>query len=494
MPDAVAACRVCLAGDVRLLTIAGALQLVYEKITSNALHSEGKPVAACYICYAQLDKCRKLMLTCALAENVLNNMLHRHTEITTEAISLIDCKAQGLRGSLTCSGAVHHNSDIHTPVEIKTELESDVATFEPIRPKEEPEEGADIGSKIAITPKLDNMCDIKYECDWDEGDPLGLLQRRDKEMDTLGHGERGLGVASAQTSGAGERRQAKGSTAHRSQRGSRRDSTTGTAQLRHQCDACQKRFRRQSAMKIRYMKPFQCELCDYRCNRKPNLLNHMRTHTGVKPFKCNVCEHRFTAKRSLSNHIITHTGEKPFQCDICDFRCNRKSNLSTHIIIHISEKRFYCIICDYRCNRKSNLSKHLRTHTDEKPFQCKICDYRCKLKGHLLRHIKTHTGEKPHQCNVCDYRCIDKSTLLSHIRTHTGEKAFRCNICDYCCTQKSKLTRHVNTHTAEKVFQCGVSDYSSKLKSNLLRHIRTHTGEEPKDSTRAESCPSQRDQ
>ncbi|XP_053623305.1 zinc finger protein with KRAB and SCAN domains 8-like [Plodia interpunctella] len=386
MADAVAACRVCLAVDVRLLTIAGALQLVYEKITSNALHSEGKPLAACYICYAQLDKCRKLMLTCALAENVLNDMLHRQVEITTEAISLIDRKAQGLCGSLTCSGALHH-SGIQTPVEVKTELKLDMAKTDPIRPKVEPEE------VFADALQPDNFRDL--ECCSDE-EPFSLSQLCHTEMDMTEQRERGEDITLAETSGVGKRKQAKGitTTTDSKQRESRQESTTETARG-HWCDVCQRWFRYNSDM-----------------------MRHYRTHTGEKPFQCNICNYRCTVKSSLLSHFRTHTGEKPFQCNICGYRCKVKSSL----------------LC------------HLRTHSGEKPYQCGVCQHRFKQKGHLVEHARTHTGEKPFQCDVCDYCCSQKSDLLKHSRTHSGEKPFQCHMCNYSCIQKYSLLQHIRTH------------------------------------------------
>ncbi|XP_053623299.1 zinc finger protein OZF-like isoform X2 [Plodia interpunctella] len=454
MADAVTACRVCLAGDVRLLTIAGALQLVYEKITSNALHSEGKPVAACYICYAQLDKCRKLMLTCAIAENVLNDMLHRHAEITKGTISLIDRKAHGLCGSLTCSGTVHHNYDLPAPMVIKTEPESDMANTEPVRTEEEPEQDP---------LQLDNMCDTEWASD--EEDPISLSQPCNAEMDTPEQNER----VEVQTSGAAKQKQGDSSTTNSKQYEFRLESTTQTARGRHQCDVCQKQFR---------------------CNVE--IVRHMRTHTGEKPFQCNICRKRFRRKHHLRRHLETHDEKTPLQCYICKHSFNQTSDLLTHIcdgekprqpVISKSDKskkRFKCNSCQYKSSHKIDFTRHVRTHTGEKPFQCNICDYRCSHKSNLVAHVKSHKGKTPFQCKHCDFRSYHKSSLTAHIiRTHPGEKPYQCEVCQHKFVQKHHLLNHLRTHTGEKPFQCMVCDYRCKQKSYLVTHIRTHTGEKP---------------
>ena len=53
--------------------------------------------------------------------------------------------------------------------------------------------------------------------------------------------------------------------------------------------------------------------------------------------KCSYCPAEFTTKTSLARHEITHTDEKPFLCEICGKRFNRKGNLATHFAGHITK-------------------------------------------------------------------------------------------------------------------------------------------------------------
>ncbi|XP_053622805.1 uncharacterized protein LOC128682221 isoform X6 [Plodia interpunctella] len=90
-------CRLCLAVEVRLLSITGSLQEVYEKLTDTVLHSlDARPLVACYLCHAQLRKCRRLMLGSARAEALLTDMLQTSSKISPEMVSSIDRFANGL--------------------------------------------------------------------------------------------------------------------------------------------------------------------------------------------------------------------------------------------------------------------------------------------------------------------------------------------------------------------------------------------------------------
>ncbi|KAH3897460.1 hypothetical protein DPMN_021648 [Dreissena polymorpha] len=60
---------------------------------------------------------------------------------------------------------------------------------------------------------------------------------------------------------------------------------------------------------------------------------YISSHTNVsggKTFKCLVCSQTMPRKNSMSRHILTHLQTKPYQCNICDHRCNRRDALRKH--------------------------------------------------------------------------------------------------------------------------------------------------------------------
>ena len=72
---------------------------------------------------------------------------------------------------------------------------------------------------------------------------------------------------------------------------------------------------------------FPCDHCDYKANKKGNLLRHIKSmHEGVK-FSCDQCDYRATLKGSLLKRIkAIHEGVK-FPCGQCDYKATLKRNL-----------------------------------------------------------------------------------------------------------------------------------------------------------------------
>ena len=84
----------------------------------------------------------------------------------------------------------------------------------------------------------------------------------------------------------------------------------GTKQKRtqHECDVCEKSFRRSGGLKL-----------------------HMRIHTNEKPYECDVCEKCFRQAGTLKDHMRIHANEKPYECDVCE-KCFRTSGqLKVHV-------------------------------------------------------------------------------------------------------------------------------------------------------------------
>ena len=52
---------------------------------------------------------------------------------------------------------------------------------------------------------------------------------------------------------------------------------------------------------------------------------------GPNKYACPYCSKVMKTQWLIQRHIVVHTGEKPFVCNSCDYRTNRKSSLESHI-------------------------------------------------------------------------------------------------------------------------------------------------------------------
>jgi len=64
--------------------------------------------------------------------------------------------------------------------------------------------------------------------------------------------------------------------------------------------------------------------------------NSKVSSSAQKKHKCKVCDKRFTRPSSLQTHMYSHTGEKPFQCEVpgCGRNFSVVSNLRRHKKVH----------------------------------------------------------------------------------------------------------------------------------------------------------------
>ncbi|EFO27726.2 hypothetical protein LOAG_00757 [Loa loa] len=64
------------------------------------------------------------------------------------------------------------------------------------------------------------------------------------------------------------------------------------------------------------------------------LEEHQNSHTGEKPFECNMCKARFNRRSTLWNHKRIHSDDKPFECNVCRMTFKWKNSLKCHKEMH----------------------------------------------------------------------------------------------------------------------------------------------------------------
>ncbi|KAL5021463.1 hypothetical protein ScPMuIL_000618 [Solemya velum] len=220
-------------------------------------------------------------------------------------------------------------------------------------------------------------------------------------------------------------------------------------------------------------RPYACQFCDKRFNRKDKLKLHLRGHTGNKPYKCYECNYSAADGSSLKKHIRIHTGERPFKCQVCPYASRNSSQLIIHLRTHTGDAPFQCPVCAAHFKINSDLKRHLRIHTGEKPFKCEHCDYRCSIKGNLKSHMRiNHSDDNNLKCEACEFMTSSRKILREHVKEHDPEENLRCPVCGYHCSNTSALRNHSRTHSNEKPYKCEFCSYSTKQSGNVKLHMR----------------------
>ena len=224
-------------------------------------------------------------------------------------------------------------------------------------------------------------------------------------------------------------------------------------------------------------KPFKCEICDFRCNQKAKMTQHvLSVHQKKRLFKCNFCDYMFSRNSHLNKHIESvHEKNNPFECDICDYISYRESHLKKHLeSVHERNKLFKCDICDHISYRKSHLKNHITSvHEKKKQFRCEICVYSCKIKANMIHHaLLVHKKKEPFKCDFCDYSCAQKGSMTKHVETthERKKKPFNCNTCKKFFQRKDKFEKHVNIDHKGKWFPCQLCKAHFGFKTLLIEH------------------------
>ena len=106
---------------------------------------------------------------------------------------------------------------------------------------------------------------------------------------------------------------------------------------------------------------------------------------------CHLCKIDFPLVSAFRRHYTDmHPGVKPFACDTCDKRFDRKENLMRHVRIHTGDRRYVCNYCGKGYTDPSGLKKHvINKHSSDPKFTCEHCNTSHVSKERLEKHFAT---------------------------------------------------------------------------------------------------------
>ena len=70
---------------------------------------------------------------------------------------------------------------------------------------------------------------------------------------------------------------------------------------------------------------------------------------------------KYENKGDMIKHVTSeHDDKRPFECELCDYRCSFKSNMNKHVTaVHEKKNQFKCEMYDYSCSLKCNMSRRV---------------------------------------------------------------------------------------------------------------------------------------
>lgn len=101
---------------------------------------------------------------------------------------------------------------------------------------------------------------------------------------------------------------------------------------------------------------FQCQECQRKFLTPRRLKQHQKlAHIHHKPYKCGFCMEYFENELAVALHERIHTGKIKYECNICDYKCNRWSRLTEHKQV---DHGYLCMQCGDRMMEFEQLKYH----------------------------------------------------------------------------------------------------------------------------------------
>ena len=214
-----------------------------------------------------------------------------------------------------------------------------------------------------------------------------------------------------------------------------------------------------------------CKFCGKICERKMDLLQHVRKYFGPKennsfqykscPGKkafgltCPICSRGFGNKRNLIRHIKTiHENIRGFACKIC---LKRGEN--------VHEFLFHMESCTHAL-RGNSYDRIIEDNTVTPPFSCPICERSFKRSDNLRRHVKiNHRDVGKFICRLC----FKSGNTVDDFEQHVSLCARQIQSKD----GKQNISSKINCAVKKtiRLFPCPICNCAFRFRYNLRTHL-----------------------
>ncbi|KAI5632285.1 zinc-finger associated domain (zf-AD) domain-containing protein [Phthorimaea operculella] len=517
-------CRVCLATDIKLISLDHPLKQTYSEFSGVPIMStDGLPQHICEFCLAMLEKSLEFQRKCKSTYNLLARQLLDLHALTTSYIKLLD--RSNLRPPLTISDIWQCDCLPNEEICMSDKETADDCNFDVILMRKE-----DIIKEL-LEKRESKHNNKKFRC---ELCFMGFVTENTLQNHMTIH-DKSLPYSCEYCHvGFKQSWKLKGHVArmHRykficRQCGQVKLNTSDVRQHhrshsgdRYLCEHCGKTFNiyksRMEHIRIHHGS-VACDICHIKFATKAGLVIH-KTKTHRELFKCPVCLVQFHSANALKIHTEVTAracGEHIRPCTRCGSSFDSKEALTRHIFdehppniggsgnyrgpIRRRPKspkspkpgKLECSVCSVGgFQNESALRYHKqRFHTN---FICDYCNKGFQKKQAMALHIRTaHLGERPYTCrhSGCGRTFKHLSGHLSHLRTHSDERPFICDHCSFAFKSKQMMEKHISTiHLGERRYSCPRAGCGRAFKQHhhLVNHLRSHSDEK---SFSCDSCP-----
>ena len=155
--------------------------------------------------------------------------------------------------------------------------------------------------------------------------------------------------------------------------------------------------------------PIKCLHCESTFTSLVHLLDHIKVHIDpanlkvYSKFVCGDCGVTFSKvnKNEFIHHCRSHDRIKPFRCQICDYRFNSLYDIWRHEARKHSEPKLPCFVCDKHFALLEKLKDHVRWHFDGILYKCSQCSAEFSSYSLYDIHRSKHIGMTKFKCNQC---------------------------------------------------------------------------------------------
>ena len=194
------------------------------------------------------------------------------------------------------------------------------------------------------------------------------------------------------------------------------------------------------------VKPYKCELCEYRCLRRARLIHHLAAKHNLYSG-----QRKTRSDRARPRTELTQQPNRGFQCTKCPYQGQSSAELKVHEYKHhfLTRTQPDCVI--------NGVPVYLEPKQEpgwgRPKFHCRYCLRSSPSQEALTDHEMTHGGKHQYHCEFCNKGFRQRIRWIQHMDKHHGVTAvqvspvkrgiFTCQYCERDFPFKKTLNEHM---------------------------------------------------